>query len=81
MCQRVRALDAHAHGALFADDAPDPVTLFGSELKVPLFIEQGGCGLRIAGGQLDERQCHKFFAAARDRHFFIRQKPRGVGLQ
>ena len=81
MCQGVRALKAHAHGALFANDAPDPVALFGSELKVPLFIEQGGCGLRIAGGQLDQRQCHEFFAAARNRHFSIRQKFGRVGLQ
>ena len=79
--QRIRALVAHAHGALFADHAPDPVALFSAELKVPFFINLFGGGLGVAGRQLDQRQRDDLFAHPRQGDFFVSQKLRRVGLQ
>ena len=58
---------------LLANHAPHPVALFGREVHAPFVVELRGGVVRIALGQLDERQRHQFLA-----HLAAR---RGAGLQ
>ena len=50
----------------FADDAPDPVALFGRQLAGPAAFHLRGGLVGVGRGQLDERQRHQLLPLARD---------------